>query len=172
MPGGPINRVFQNAETPAFLFRRQTMVFFTAEEMQNAACNFAKKLRPGDTILLRGDLGSGKTTWTQGLAKGLGVIEDVTSPTFVILSEYTSGRMPLYHMDAYRLEKPEEAYDLGFDELLCHDGVLVIEWPEQIEPLLPDDYLEILLQRVENGRSLEMRDVGGSSLLSRKDDSL
>lgn len=146
------------------------MIFFTADELQDAACHFAEMLRPGDTIVLRGDLGSGKTTWTQGLARGLGVTEDVTSPTFVILSEYTSGRLPLYHMDAYRLERPEEVYDLGFDDLLCHDGVFVIEWPENIEPLLPDDYLEIILTHVKNGRSLEMKDVGGSTLLSRKDD--
>lgn len=143
------------------------MYYSTAEDMQTAAADFAKKLCPGDTILLRGDLGSGKTTWTQGLAKGLCVLEDVTSPTFVILSEYTSGKMPLYHMDAYRLQQPEEAYDLGFEDLLVHDGVLVIEWPEQIESLLPEDYLEIVLKREGSGRTLTMRDVGQSAVLSR-----
>lgn len=100
-------------------------------------------------ILLYGDLGAGKTTFTQGLAKGLGVSRRVTSPTFNILKIY-KGRMPLYHIDAYRLEGVRQ--DLGLEEYLeDSDGVTVVEWPMYIQYVLPDCYLRIELRILENG---------------------
>lgn len=91
-------------------------------------------------ITLSGDLGAGKTTFTQGIAKGLGIRRTVSSPTFTILKVY-KGRLPLYHIDAYRLEGLHQ--DLGFEELMEDDGLTVIEWPDFIDELIQDEYLEI-----------------------------
>jgi len=99
----------------------------------------------GETILLEGDLGVGKTTFTQGLAAGLGVDGPVVSPTFIILREY-EGRLPLYHFDFYRLEGTGRAVDLEFDEYLSAGGVCVIEWPSCAAELVPDDYLLVTIR--------------------------
>ena len=106
------------------------------------AAQFAEHLQPGDVIALEGDLGAGKTTFTKGLARGLGVKRNVNSPTFTIIKEYL-GRMPLYHMDVYRVADSYE--DLGFDEYFDGDGVTVVEWAHLIEEQLPHEYLTIFL---------------------------
>ncbi|MED3562032.1 tRNA (adenosine(37)-N6)-threonylcarbamoyltransferase complex ATPase subunit type 1 TsaE [Bacillus xiapuensis] len=106
------------------------------------AAKLAKQLQPGDVITLEGDLGAGKTTLTKGLALGLGVKRTVNSPTFTIIKEY-SGRMPLYHMDVYRVADTFE--DLGFDEYFEGDGVTVVEWAHLIEEQLPTERLTIFL---------------------------
>jgi tRNA threonylcarbamoyladenosine biosynthesis protein TsaE len=85
----------------------------------------------GDVLLLRGPLGGGKTSFTQGIAEGLGVSAVVNSPTFILAREYRDGRLPIYHMDFYRLERPAEPAELGFDEYFYGDGVAVVEWPER-----------------------------------------
>src|SRR5919206_4841823 len=107
---------------------------------------FAEKLgtylQPGDVIALEGDLGAGKTTFTKGLAKGLEVKKTVNSPTFTIIKEYR-GRLPLYHMDVYRVADAYE--DLGFDEYFEGDGVTVVEWAHLIEEQLPSEHLTIFL---------------------------
>ena len=96
---------------------------------------FAEKLsqylKPGDVIGLEGDLGAGKTTFTKGIAKGLGIKKNINSPTFTIIKEYTGGKYPLYHMDVYRLDDSME--DLGFDEYFHGDGITVIEWAHLIK---------------------------------------
>ena len=99
-------------------------------------------LQPSDVLTLEGDLGAGKTSFTKGLAKGLGITRVVNSPTFTIIKEY-KGRLPLYHMDVYRLGESEE--DLGFDEYFYGEGVTVIEWASMIEDQLPSDYLDITI---------------------------
>lgn len=104
------------------------------------AAKLAIYLRPGDVITLEGELGAGKTIFTKGLASGLGVKEMVTSPTFTIIKEY-AGELPLYHMDAYRLEHSEE--DLGFLEYFNGEGVSVVEWAQFIEEYLPVERLNI-----------------------------
>jgi tRNA threonylcarbamoyladenosine biosynthesis protein TsaE len=114
-----------------------------------AAC-----LQPGDIVLLTGDLGAGKTQFVQGVAEGLGAREVPTSPTFNIVCEYKSGRMPLYHFDVYRLTGPEEVYDLGFDEYFYGDGICVIEWADLIEETLPD---ETIFVNMEYGQDPEER---------------
>ncbi len=100
----------------------------------------------GDVVLLKGDLGAGKTTFTGGVAKGLGIKDDVISPTFNIMKCYFKGTLPMYHIDAYRLENQNT--EIGLDEYIEGDGVCLIEWPMYIEKLLPDEYLEILLHNI------------------------
>lgn len=130
-------------------------------ETENIAKAFAKTLTPGDVLCFYGDLGAGKTAFTQGLAKGLGIEEYVSSPTFTILNCY-QGKMPLYHFDVYRIADPDEMYEIGYYEYVYGDGVAVIEWAELIEDILPDkrynititkdlekheDYREILIEK-------------------------
>ncbi|MFC6165558.1 tRNA (adenosine(37)-N6)-threonylcarbamoyltransferase complex ATPase subunit type 1 TsaE [Lactiplantibacillus dongliensis] len=116
-----------------------------AETMQLGA-KLGKLVQPGDLILLDGDLGAGKTTFTKGLAQSLGIDRNVKSPTFTLVREYHQGRLPLYHMDVYRLEDGG-AEDLGLDEYFDGDGVSVVEWSQFISELLPTTYLRIALKR-------------------------
>lgn len=109
----------------------------------------ASNLRAGDVVVLNGDLGAGKTTFTKGIAKGLGIKEIIKSPTFTIIHEYQDGRLPLYHMDAYRLENGG-AEDLGLDEYFDGDGVSVVEWAQFAEDELPDEFLAITFKRTDN----------------------
>ncbi|MBZ9535504.1 tRNA (adenosine(37)-N6)-threonylcarbamoyltransferase complex ATPase subunit type 1 TsaE [Cytobacillus oceanisediminis] len=113
-----------------------------AEETIGFAERIASLLEAGDVITLEGDLGAGKTTFTKGIARGLGITKTVNSPTFTIIKEY-QGTMPLYHMDVYRLKDSDE--DLGFDEYFEGDGVTVVEWAHLIEDQLPLEYLQIQL---------------------------
>lgn len=116
------------------------------KETENIAKAFAKKLKPGDVVTLDGDLGAGKTAFTQGLAKGLGVSDYVSSPTFTIINCY-SGRLPVYHFDVYRIEDSDEMYDIGFDEYVGGDGVSVIEWAEKIKDILPVPRYKVQIQK-------------------------
>lgn len=120
-----------------------------------------RALKAGDILLLEGDLGAGKTTFTQGLAKGLGVSEYVNSPTFVIINEYFSGTLPLYHMDLYRVEEEAQLYDLGVEEYFFGNGVSVIEWPQIAMPLLPDTFARLTLSQAGEGRTVHL-DIHGS----------
>ena len=131
----------------------------SAQETINFAARFAKRLKAGDTIGLFGNLGSGKTTFTKGLAKGLGV-EDaryVNSPTFVLIKEY-EGRIPLYHFDLYRLDSLKDIEDLGFDDYLSSDGVMVIEWADKAEGLLPKGYFRVeLITKKQDQRLIKVK---------------
>ena len=119
----------------------------SAAETRTLAARLGALLKPGDTLCLVGDLGAGKTTFTQGLALGLGLPPDepVNSPTFTLVSEHPGGRVPLYHFDVYRLPDSSGLYDLAFDEYLSGDGVVVIEWADKITDALPPDRLDIAL---------------------------
>ena len=114
----------------------------SAKETENIAKAFAKTLKIGDIVCLKGDLGVGKTAFTAGLAKGLGVNEYISSPTFTILNCY-SGDVPLFHFDVYRISDSDEMLDIGFDEYITGSGVSVIEWAELIEDILPKDRYEV-----------------------------
>ncbi|MBQ2064198.1 MAG: tRNA (adenosine(37)-N6)-threonylcarbamoyltransferase complex ATPase subunit type 1 TsaE [Firmicutes bacterium] len=98
----------------------------------------AEEAVPGQVIALIGDLGAGKTTLTKYIAEGLGVTEHVQSPTFTIVREYHSGRMPLYHFDVYRIDDPDEMFEIGYEEYFYGDGLCVVEWADKIEELLPE----------------------------------
>ncbi len=137
------------------------MITHGASETRELGKRLAKQLQAGDTVLLRGDLGAGKSELTRGIAAGLGVTETVTSPSFTILNVYESGRIPLYHFDWYRLESEEELYELGMDEYLGGNGIAVVEWPEQCPEAVPETALEILLtQQGENEREIALRRLG------------
>ena len=117
-------------------------------------------LQPQDLILLDGDLGAGKTTLTQGIAQGLGIKRPIKSPTFTLIREYQSGRIPLYHMDMYRLEN-SSADELGLSEYFNGDGAVVIEWSQFIKDLVPTSYLRIVLkQQQPTSRELTFQALG------------
>lgn len=113
------------------------------EETRALAKKLSSFLLPEDVVLLEGDLGAGKTTFVGGVAKGLGIEEEVISPTFNIMKCYFGGKIPLYHIDAYRLEG--QNIEIGLDEYIEGDGVCFIEWPAFIAPLIPDDPLRVEL---------------------------
>ena len=118
------------------------------EETKALGRELSSYLQPGDVVLLTGDLGAGKTTLTSGVGEGLSVGEQVLSPTFNILKCYFHGRIPFYHIDAYRLE--EQNIEIGLDEVIEGDGACFIEWPKFIETLIPDEYLEIEIHSLGN----------------------
>lgn len=125
----------------------------TVDETQKLAAKLAKNVKAGDTILLSGDLGAGKTTFTQGFAKALGIKRPVKSPTFTLVREYQTAQFPLYHLDVYRLGEEGNAEDLGLSEYFGGDAVALVEWSQYIKPDLPDDVLEIVFERVESSET-------------------
>jgi len=128
------------------------------EQTEYIAYEFAKKLKPDDVVALFGDLGAGKTAFVRGLARGLGVTEYVTSPTFVILNEY-EGDMTLYHFDMYRLEGADEdsLTDVGYFDCIYADGVCAIEWSEYITDYLPQSYYKVTLTLTDAEAALSRR---------------
>ena len=110
----------------------------------------ADALEPGDVVALIGDLGTGKTALTKYIAAGLGITEEINSPTFTIVKEYRSGRLPLYHFDVYRLGSGEELLDIGAEEMLDGDGACGIEWADIVADVLPADALAVRLEYGEN----------------------
>lgn len=115
------------------------------EATRDVGAAVAGLLRGGDVVVLAGDLGAGKTALAQGIGRGLGVEEPVLSPTFVIVREY-EGRVPLAHVDVYRLDHFQELHELGFEEILDADRVTVVEWGDRVSPLLPEDRLEVRIE--------------------------
>ena len=110
----------------------------SADETQALGQKLASRLAPGDVIAYFGDLGAGKTAFTRGLAQGLGITDPVTSPTYTIVNEYFSGRIPLFHFDMYRLSSSDELFDIGWEDYLSRGGVCAVEWSENVEDALQD----------------------------------
>ena len=142
--------------------RRFTLDTMSPEETQRLGCAVGERARPGDVYLLSGPLGAGKTCFTQGLARGIGVEGYVRSPTFVLMTRHR-GRLTLHHIDLYRIGSPEEAWDLGLDEQLFDSGVCVIEWAERAEELLPEDALWLEFSYGENEGIRQIAFESGSS---------
>src|ERR1700722_7040447 len=114
------------------------------EETRSIASEIVRSVSTAMVLNLVGDLGAGKTEFVKGLALGLGIVSDVTSPTFTILHEYSGGRLPLFHMDFYRLEVERELDEIAFDEYLRAGGICAIEWGEQFQHRLPPDTLKVV----------------------------
>ena len=134
----------------------------SAQETKDFASGLSKKLQKGQVIALNGDLGSGKTTFSQGFAKGLGIAQHVGSPTFKLVSEYFGKVLKLYHVDCYRLKNADEFLNLGGENLLLPDnGVTLIEWADIIQELLPDDVIEIVFSRIKGDRQKRMIEIRG-----------
>ena len=141
-----------------------TIVAITSavDATQELGAAIAELARPDDIILLAGELGAGKTALVQGFARGLGITEQVTSPTFMLARQHEGGRLVLHHIDVYRLEQMQEVFDVGLPELLDEGGVTVIEWGDAIAPALPADYLEVRLRFGEgdDDRIIDVHPVG------------
>ncbi len=131
----------------------------SVEETLSIAAQYSKSVQPGDVICLEGNLGAGKTHFVKGFVTGFGIsADDVSSPTFTIINEY-DGERPVYHFDCYRLERPEEALEIGAEEYFYGDGVCIVEWPERILDLLPDHSKRITIRSLsENEREITFHD--------------
>ena len=125
---------------------KRTINIKNEEETKEFGLKIGQEAVPGQVIGLIGDLGTGKTTLTKYIARGLGVEENISSPTFMIVREYHGGRMPLYHFDVYRIGDPEELFDIGADEYFDGDGVCVVEWADMVMPQLPEDSMFICIE--------------------------
>ena len=137
------------------------MITSSATETRKLGERLAEQLKAGDVILLEGELGAGKSELARGIARGLGVTETVTSPSFTILNVYESGRIPLYHFDWYRLESSEELYELGMDEYLGGDGIALVEWPAMCPDAVPASCLRIRIEAEgENVRQIGAESCG------------
>lgn len=129
---------------------------------QRLGAALSRQLQPNDVLVLLGDMGAGKSEFVRGVARGLGITGYVTSPTFTILQVHEDGRLPLYHFDWYRLESPEELYELSMDEYLQNGGIAAVEWPSRAEEALPEHYLEVeLIPLSEARRQITLTPVGG-----------
>ena len=134
----------------------------SAAETRALGAKLANLLRPGDVVLLEGDMGAGKSEFARGVARGLGVSGPVPSPSFTILNVYDEGRLPLYHFDWYRVEDAQEIREMGMDEQLCGDGVALIEWSQRAAEILPETCLRVVIRPVdEETREIEFIPQGG-----------
>ena len=119
----------------------------TPEETYEAGKKIGEKARPGQIYTLTGDLGVGKTVFTQGVAAGLGITEPVNSPTFTIVQEYEDGRLPFYHFDVYRIGAVDEMDEIGYDDYFFGEGICLIEWAELIEDILPENRIQVIIEK-------------------------
>ena len=137
---------------------------FSADETYEYGRKMGAEAQPGDVYCLTGDLGVGKTVFTQGFAAGLGVREPVSSPTFTIVQEYEGEKMPFYHFDVYRIGDAEEMEEIGFEDYVYGQGVCLIEWANLIREILPEDFMGILIEKdMEKGfdyRRITLERVG------------
>ena len=128
-------------------------------ETEKVGAKLAEHLSAGAVIAYRGDLGAGKTAFTRGIARGLGITEPVTSPTYTIVNEYLTGRMPLFHFDMYRLSSADELFDIGWEDYLERGGVCAVEWSENVEDAL-EDPITVTIEKT-GGESRKITVTGG-----------
>ena len=122
----------------------------SAQETEALGEKVGRSLMPGAVLAYTGDLGAGKTAFTRGLARGLEIPEQITSPTFTIVNEYEGGRLPLFHFDMYRLGSSDELFDIGWEDYLARDGVCAVEWSENVEDILDTDTIRVDIRRGES----------------------
>jgi len=137
---------------------------FSAQDTRRLGCELGRQVEPGQVYTLIGDLGVGKTVFTQGLAAGLGITEAVSSPTFTIVQVYEEGRIPFYHFDVYRIGDVEEMEEIGYEDYVYGNGVSLIEWANLIEEILPEKYCRITIEKdLEKGfdyRKITFEEIG------------
>lgn len=137
---------------------------FSAEDTGNLGRRLGREAQPGQVYTLVGDLGVGKTVFTQGFAAGLGITEAVSSPTFTIVQVYEEGRLPFYHFDVYRIGDVEEMDEIGYEDYVYGSGVCLIEWANLIEEILPENYCRITIEKdLEKGfdyRKITLEEMG------------
>ena len=124
------------------------------QETENLGAALGKILKPGTIIAYRGDLGAGKTAFTRGLARGLDIHEPVTSPTYTIVNEYLTGKMPLFHFDMYRLSSADDLFDIGWEDYLERGGVCAVEWSENVQDALENPITVTIEKLGEDSRSI------------------
>jgi tRNA threonylcarbamoyladenosine biosynthesis protein TsaE len=149
---------------------KMTHASSNVDHTEQIAAQFAQTLRGGEVIALHGDLGAGKTHFVRGLVRGLGGdVRSVSSPTFVLLNVYDTGRLVVHHLDAYRVHGPEDFESIGFTELLEQGGIVAIEWPERVESLLPKSRIDVRITSTgEDARRIEIdRTAVGASRAGR-----
>ena len=139
------------------------MQYFTnsAEETERLGQRLGETLRGGEVVAYLGELGAGKTAFTRGLARGLGISMRVTSPTYTIVNEYTGGRLPLFHFDMYRLGSEEELFDIGWEDYLIRGGVCAVEWSENVSGAMEDAITVRIEKTSDEGRKIT---IEGSAL--------
>ena len=146
----------------------------TADDTRGVGAAIAPLLRIGDALVLTGELGAGKTTLVRGIASGLGATEHVASPTFTLVREYVTGRVPVAHVDVFRLDRVQDVVDLALDELEGGACVLIVEWGDAIEELLPDDRLRVELTTEDPAAETDARRItitsAGASWAERADE--
>ena len=126
----------------------------TPRETEDLAKKLANVLKPGTVIAYRGDLGAGKTAFTRGLARGLGITDPVTSPTYTIVNEYLGGKMPLFHFDMYRLASSDDLFDIGWEDYLERGGICAVEWSENVADAM-ENPIRVCISKVgENSRTI------------------
>ena len=138
------------------------MIFYSnsPQQTEEVGEKLAKALKPGAVIAYKGDLGAGKTAFTRGLARGLGADEQVTSPTYTIVNEYLSGRMPLFHFDMYRLSCSDDLFDIGWEDYLERNGVCAVEWSENVADALEDPIVVEISKTGDESRTITI--TGGT----------
>ena len=126
---------------------KEVMESFSAQDTFEIGRKLGLEAKPGELVTLLGDLGTGKTVFTQGVAEGLGITEPISSPTFTIVQIYDEGRMPFYHFDVYRIGDLEEMEEIGYEDCFYGDGITLVEWANLIEELLPEHFLEVTIEK-------------------------
>ncbi|WP_191379810.1 tRNA (adenosine(37)-N6)-threonylcarbamoyltransferase complex ATPase subunit type 1 TsaE [uncultured Flavonifractor sp.] len=134
------------------------------EDTEDIGARLAEQLEPGAVVAFTGDLGAGKTAFTRGLARGLGIPDRITSPTFTIVNEYEGGRLPLFHFDMYRLGSADELFDIGWEDYLCRGGVCAVEWSENIADALEEDAVRVDIRRGASDQERVITIAGVSKL--------
>lgn len=145
------------------MMSKQVWESFAPKDTFEIGRKIAESAKPGEVYTLIGDLGVGKTVFTQGVAAGLGITEPVNSPTFTIVQVYEEGRMPFYHFDVYRIGDVEEMEEIGYEDCFYGEGICLIEWANLIEEILPEHYRQIIIKKdLEKGfdyRIIEMQEI-------------
>jgi tRNA threonylcarbamoyladenosine biosynthesis protein TsaE len=133
----------------------------TETELVDWGERFGRAARPPLVVTLRGELGAGKTTLARAICRGYGVPNEVTSPTFTLVHEYRGARSPVYHLDLYRLKGPDDLANIGWDEMISAEALILVEWPERAGELLPPDHVPILLQHLPDDPKRRLLYAGG-----------